>query len=80
MIEELQRHNYSQATIESYIFSVREYAEYFHKSPALLGADEVRKERLPVGYFHIVFSVPHQLIPLMWQNKKLLFSLAPEFP
>jgi hypothetical protein len=34
-----------------------------------------RQELLPVGYFHIVFSVPHQLIPLMWQNKKLLFSL-----
>jgi hypothetical protein len=30
---------------------------------------------LPVGYFHIVFSVPHRLIPLMWQNKKLLLSL-----
>jgi hypothetical protein len=34
-----------------------------------------RRELLPVGYFHIVFSVPHRLIPLMWQNKKLLFSL-----
>jgi hypothetical protein len=34
-----------------------------------------RQELLPVGYFHIVFSVPHRLIPLMWQNKKLLFSL-----
>jgi len=34
-----------------------------------------RQELLPVGYFHIVFSVPHELIPLMWQNKKLLFSL-----
>jgi len=34
-----------------------------------------RQELLPVGYFHIVFSVPHQLIPLIWQNKKLLFTL-----
>jgi hypothetical protein len=34
-----------------------------------------RQELLPVEYFHIIFSVPHQLIPLMWQNKKLLFSL-----
>ena len=46
MIEELQRHNYSQATIESYIFSVKEFAEYFHKSPALLGAEEVRRYQL----------------------------------
>ena len=34
-----------------------------------------QRELLPVGYYHIVFSVPHRLIPLMWQNKKLLFSL-----
>jgi hypothetical protein len=30
---------------------------------------------LPVGYFHIVFSIPHRLVPLIWQNKKLLLSL-----
>jgi hypothetical protein len=34
-----------------------------------------QQELLPVGYYHIIFSVPHDLIPLMWQNKKLLFSL-----
>ena len=34
-----------------------------------------RQELLPVEYFHIIISVPHQLIPLMWQNKKLLFTL-----
>jgi hypothetical protein len=33
------------------------------------------QELLPVCYFHLVFSVPHALVPLMWQNKKLLFSL-----
>jgi len=46
MIEELQRRNYSQATIESYIFSVKDFAEHFHKSPALLGAEEVRQYQL----------------------------------
>lgn len=34
-----------------------------------------RRELLPVCYFHLVFSVPHALVPLMWQNKKILFSL-----
>jgi Putative transposase/Transposase zinc-binding domain len=34
-----------------------------------------RQELLPVCYFHLVFSVPHALVPLMWQNKKILFSL-----
>ena len=34
-----------------------------------------QQELLPVGYYHLVFSVPHTLVPLMWQNKKLLFKL-----
>ena len=34
-----------------------------------------QRELLPVCYFHLVFSVPHALVPLMWQNKKLLFGL-----
>ncbi|MEJ2111262.1 MAG: site-specific integrase [Acidobacteriota bacterium] len=46
MIEELQRRNYSQATIESYIFSVQEFAKHFHKSPDLLEAEEVRPYQL----------------------------------
>jgi hypothetical protein len=33
------------------------------------------RELLPVGYYHLVFSVPHQLVPLIWQNKKVLFKL-----
>jgi hypothetical protein len=32
-------------------------------------------ELLPVDYYHVVFSVPHTLIPLIWQNKKVLFRL-----
>ena len=28
-----------------------------------------------MNYFHLVFSVPHLLVPLMWQNKKILFTL-----
>jgi hypothetical protein len=34
-----------------------------------------QSELLPVGYYHLVFSVPHSLVPLMWQNKKALFAL-----
>ncbi len=34
-----------------------------------------QQELLPVDYYHLVFSVPHSLIPLMWQNKKILFTL-----
>jgi hypothetical protein len=34
-----------------------------------------QRELLPVGYHHLVFSVPHGLVPLIWQNKKVLFAL-----
>jgi Putative transposase/Transposase zinc-binding domain len=34
-----------------------------------------QQELLPTTYYHLVFSVPHALVPLMWQNKKILFSL-----
>jgi hypothetical protein len=34
-----------------------------------------QNELLPVNYFHVVFSVPHELVPLIWQNKKALFHL-----
>ena len=26
-------------------------------------------------YYHVVFSLPHRLIPLVWQNQRALFSL-----
>jgi predicted Zn-ribbon and HTH transcriptional regulator len=34
-----------------------------------------QQELLPVEYYHLVFSVPHALVPLMWQNKRHLFAL-----
>jgi hypothetical protein len=34
-----------------------------------------QQELLPVDYYHLVFSVPHSLVPLIWQNKKVLFRL-----
>jgi hypothetical protein len=33
------------------------------------------QELLPVDYYHLVFSVPHTLVPLIWQNQKVLFKL-----
>jgi len=32
-------------------------------------------ELVPVNYFHVVFTVPHQLSALMLQNKRLLYNL-----
>ncbi len=33
MLDELQRRNYSQSTVRSYIFAVENFAKYFHRSP-----------------------------------------------
>jgi integrase/recombinase XerD len=43
MLEELQRRNYSSETVRGYIFAVREFAEYYRKSPELLGSEELRR-------------------------------------
>jgi hypothetical protein len=34
-----------------------------------------QQELLAVNYYHLVFSVPHALVPLIWQNQKVLFAL-----
>ena len=37
---------------------------------------EARKaELLPVEYFHMVFTVPHELNPIIWNNKKIGFDI-----
>ncbi|MGH8336994.1 MAG: IS91 family transposase, partial [Gammaproteobacteria bacterium] len=34
-----------------------------------------RAHLLPVGYFHVVFTVPPAIAELAWQNKQLLYSI-----
>ena len=60
---------------------LRRYQLYLLQNKTLetLGRDQWLAKRqlelLAVGYYHLVFSVPHMLVPLMWQNKRQLFSL-----
>ncbi len=42
MVEELVRRNYSEATRECYVRSVKEFAEYFHCSPDKLSLEHIR--------------------------------------
>ena len=46
MLDELQRRNYSPATTRGYIHAIKQFAEYFHKSPERLGGDEIRQFEL----------------------------------
>jgi len=46
MLEELQRRNYSPATIRSYLRCVAEVAQHFHRSPDQLGANDIRQFQL----------------------------------
>src|SRR5438552_11335797 len=36
---------------------------------------ERSRELLPVGYFHVVFTIPHELSWLALHNKKLIYDL-----
>ena len=39
MLDELQRRNYSQNTIYTYLHAVEDFSRYFHRSPDRLGPD-----------------------------------------
>ena len=46
MLDELQRRNYAQSTVEAYISALREFAAYFKRPPDQLGAEHIRQFQL----------------------------------
>ncbi|MFR3139405.1 MAG: transposase zinc-binding domain-containing protein [Lacrimispora saccharolytica] len=40
--------------------------------------DQRRAEVMDAPYFHVVFTLPHELNPLMFCNQKLLYVLSPQ--
>jgi site-specific recombinase XerD len=43
MLEELERRNYAQSTIHSYLRAVAEFSLHFHRPPNQLGSDHIRQ-------------------------------------
>lgn len=43
MIEELQRRNFAETTIRSYVHGVEHFSHYFHRSSDQLGPEDIRK-------------------------------------
>ena len=43
MIEELQRRNFAETTIRSYVHGVEHFSQYFRRSPDQLGPEHIRK-------------------------------------
>ena len=46
MLEELQRRNYAQSTVDAYVHALREFAGYFKRPPDELGPDHIRQFQL----------------------------------
>ena len=43
MLEELERRNYAQSTIDSYIRTIEHFSHYFNCSPGRLGPEHIRQ-------------------------------------
>ena len=43
MLEELERRNYSQSTVRTYVRTVEDFAQYFKRSPDQLGPEHIRE-------------------------------------
>jgi site-specific recombinase XerD len=43
MIEELQRRNFAESTIRSYVHGVEHFSQYFHRRPDRLGPEHIRQ-------------------------------------
>jgi site-specific recombinase XerD len=87
MLEDLQRRNYSPDTIRGYILAVRQFAEYFGRSPEQLGAEELRRyqlhllheKKLALGTVEIRISALRFLYKKTLKRRDLAFDDLP-FP
>jgi hypothetical protein len=55
MLEELERRNYSQNTVRTYLMTIEDFARHFHKPPDTVGPEHVREYQ---AYFFVNESWP----------------------
>jgi site-specific recombinase XerD len=46
MLDELQRRNYAQSTVDAYISALRDFADHFDQPPDQLGPEHIREFQL----------------------------------
>src|SRR5450432_3284387 len=71
MLEELERRNYAQTTIDCYIQTIEDFARHFRRSPDQLTPEHIRE------YQAYLFR---ERKPLALQNKKILYHLLLQVP
>jgi integrase/recombinase XerD len=79
MLDDLRRRNYSPDTIRGYIRAVRQFAEYFRRSPEQLGAAELRRYQLHLLHESklALGTVENNISALRFLYKKTQSACAP---
>jgi len=83
VLEELQRRNYSQATVRAYLLAVRQFAAFFHRSPVLTKRNRRADTRCTTLRGLSVFSCPRRhfqssaSVRRRWQGQLPLEGLCP---
>ena len=79
MIEDMTVRGFTEETRSNYIRDVRAFAAFIRRPPDTATAKDWLAARetdlLPVGYFHLVFTLPAEIAPIAYQNKTVVYDL-----
>ena len=65
MLDELQRRNYAQNTVRTYIHAIEDFAKYFHRSPDRLGPEHIREYQVHLFRDANSRRGPSKVVPLL---------------